>query len=274
MATAKAAGNVEWYGMPWTAGSATISRTFDWLVVVILYFAVTGAFQIHFILLGGDWDFWVDWKDRQWWPVVLPIVTIMFPAALQQIFWVNFRLPLGATFAALTLVLAEWISRVQGFHWWTDYPLSFVWPATIIPSALVLDAVLLLTGNFLLTAIIGGAGFALLFYPSNWPMLAPYHLAMEVQGILMSVADYMGFGYVRTATPEYIRLIERGTLRTFGGHSAVIAAFFAAFVCILTYIVWWYFGALMSRIITVPNQLRKYMGIKDEAKAPAASTIM
>jgi len=56
------------------------------------------------------------------------------------------------------------------------------------------------------------------------------------------VADYMGFLYVRTGTPEYVRLIEQGSLRTFGGHTTVIAAFFAAFMSMLMFVVWWYLG--------------------------------
>ncbi|MEZ5678987.1 MAG: methane monooxygenase/ammonia monooxygenase subunit A [Nitrosomonas sp.] len=39
-----------------------------------------------------------------------------------------------------------------------------------------------------------------------------------------------------------MRLIEQGSLRTFGGHTTVIAAFFSAFVSMLMFCVWWYFG--------------------------------
>lgn len=56
------------------------------------------------------------------------------------------------------------------------------------------------------------------------------------------MADYMGHMYVRTGTPEYVRLIEQGSLRTFGGHTTVIAAFFSAFVSMLMFVVWWYLG--------------------------------
>ncbi|WP_339389772.1 methane monooxygenase/ammonia monooxygenase subunit A [Nitrosovibrio sp. Nv4] len=45
-----------------------------------------------------------------------------------------------------------------------------------------------------------------------------------MEGVLLSVADYTGFLYVRTGTPEYVRNIEQGSLRTFGGHTTVIAA--------------------------------------------------
>jgi methane/ammonia monooxygenase subunit A len=61
--------------------------------------------------------------------------------------------------------------------------------------------------------------------------------------VLLSLADYTGFLYVRTGTPEYVRLIEQGSLRTFGGHTTVIAAFFAAFMSMLVFVLWWYLGA-------------------------------
>ena len=141
------------------------------------------------------------------------------------------------------------------------FPTALSGRATLIPGALVLDTILLLTGSYLLTAIFGAMGFGLLFYPGNWPMLAAYHAPMEVMNSLVSVADYIGYAFTRTATPEYLRGIERGTLRTFGGHSAVVASFFAGFVCVLMYIAWWHFGMFMSRVVTIPNKLKTSMGM-------------
>lgn len=253
---------VKLYGVKWTRESAEISRVFDLVVAVILVLAVSGAFHLHYMLLAGDWDFWVDWKDRQFWVTIVPIVAITFPAALQYIFWEKFRLPFAATFAVICLMFGEWMNRYFGFHVWSYFPMSMVWPSMLIPSALVLDMVLLLTGNFLLTSISGALLFALLFYPSNWPMLAAYRLPIEVMDQLVSVGDYIGYAFTRSATPEYLRFIERGTLRTFGGHSAVIASFFAAFVCMLMYIAWWYLGKFLARIPTVPNRLKGFMGLQ------------
>lgn len=255
---------VEIYGVKWTRWSAVLSRRFDFIVAPILFLAVVSAFHLHFMLLAGDWDFWIDWKDRQWWVTLTPIVAITFPAALHYIFWEKFKLPIAATFAVVCLIFGEWVNRIFGFHLWSYFPYSMVWPATLIPGAIVLDVVLLLTGNFLLTAIFGGIGFALLFYPSNYPMLAPYHLPIEVMGSLTSVADYIGYAFTRTATPEYLRLIERGTLRTFGGHSAWVASAFSGFVCMLMYIAWWYFGMLMSKVVTVPNKFKHLLGLKKD----------
>jgi len=241
--------------------AARLSRWFDLYVGVIIFLALAGAFHIHVMLTVGDWDFWVDWKDRRFWVTLTPPVLIAFPAAAQNILWTHFRLPFGATLCVLAVLIGEWLSRITAFHLWSYFPYSLVWPATLIAGGIALDAVLLLTRSFLLTAIIGGALFALLFPAVNWPMLAAYHLPVEHTGELVSVADLIGYSYTRTATPEYLRMIERGTLRTFGGQSTVISAFFAAFLCMLVYIWWWYMGKLFATVRYIPNRLKHKMGL-------------
>ena len=77
--------------------------------------------------------------------------------------------------------------------------------------AIVLDVVLLLTRNWTITAVIGAWLFAALFYPTNWAIFAYSHTPVVIDGTLLSWADYMGFAYVRTGTPEYIRMIEVGS---------------------------------------------------------------
>lgn len=239
-----------------------VSRAFDLIIVAIVFLAVLAGFHLHAMLTIGDWDFWVDWKDREFWVTVTPVLLITFPAAIMYIFWEKFRLPIGATVCALALILGEWATRWFGFHTWSYFPISLVWPATIIPGAILLDMVLMLTGSGLLTAIIGGWAFGLIFPLGNWTMLAAYHLPVEVMhSEVASVADLIGYSFTRTATPEYIRMIERGTLRTFGGHSTVVAAFFSGFLCILMYLLWWYIGMGLTKVVTVPNRVRKAMGL-------------
>jgi methane/ammonia monooxygenase subunit A len=249
------------YGLQWTAEQVRISRTIDLLIIPIVFFAVVAGFHIHFMLTVGDWDFWVDWKDRQFWVTATPVLAITFPAALQQLTWEKFRLPIGATLCAICLTFGVWMSRYFAFYLWSEFPMSLVWPATIIPCAIFLDMVLMLTTSWLLTSVIGGMGFALLFWPANWVMLAAYHPPVEIMGNLASVADYIGYTFTRTSTPEYLRFIERGTLRTFGGHSSAVSSFFAAFLCVMMYIVWWFFGKALSRVATLPNRMKKYMGL-------------
>jgi methane/ammonia monooxygenase subunit A len=248
-------------------GAARTARAFDYVVTIIGLFLIIGAFHLHFMLLAGDWDFWVDWKDRRFWVTLTPVVAITFPAAAHYFFWTFFRLPIGATFCILALFIGTWVARVLGFHWWVGFPYSLIMPATLLPLALVLDGTLYLTRNWLLTAIIGAWAFGLLFYAAQWPWLAAYRLPVEHMGEMMSVGDLIGYSYIRSATPEYLRFVERGTLRTFGGHSAMISAFFSAFLCMLTYIVWWFIGKAFSTIRYVPNGLKGYMGLGIKARS-------
>ncbi|GEO42667.1 hypothetical protein SAE02_68150 [Skermanella aerolata] len=223
-----------------------LGRTIDWLLLFILFFVCLASFHIHAMLTMGDWDFWVDWKDRRYFPTVLPIVLIAFAAAGQAFFWEKFRLPFGATFMVVGLIFGEWINRYFNFWLWTYFPINMVWPTILIPSALFLDIVLLITRSYLITAIVGAMGWALLLYPSNWPVLAQFHVPLEKDGLIMTLADLIGFEYVRTGTPEYIRMVERGTMRTFGKDVVPVSAFFAGFISMIVYFVWAFVGRWFS----------------------------
>ena len=225
-----------------------VARALEYLIVVAVVLVVIGSFHLHAMLTMGDWDFWLDWKDREWWITITPIMVVTYCGALHYILWEHFRLPFGATFAVGMLLLGEWLVRYFGWHGWSHYPINFLTPATFFAGALVMDAILLLSRSWIVTGIFGASMFGLLFYPSNWAWLAPYHVPVEVNGLVMTVADLIGFEYIRTGTPEYIRIIERGTLRTFGQHAAPVAAAFSAFVCVLMYWVWWFIGKVFSTV--------------------------
>ena len=247
-----------------TPQAAKISRIFDFLVVAAVVTLFTGAIHLHTMLLAGDWDMFTDWKDRQYWPLILPVVLIMFPAALQAIFWKFFRLPIGATVAATCLMLGVAVTRPVQFVLWTDYPLNMVLPAQMIAGAIVLDVFLLIFRNPLFTAIFGGFAFAFLYYPSNYTILAPFYVPVSHQGMMASMADLIGYVYPRSATPEYIRIIERGTLRTFGDSAAWVSALFSGFICIFMYYGWWTLGETMASSKFLPNndKVMSMMGIK------------
>ncbi|QOJ10490.1 MAG: methane monooxygenase/ammonia monooxygenase subunit A [Nitrosomonas sp. H1_AOB3] len=235
-----------------------MSRLIDAVYFPILIVLLVGTYHMHFMLLAGDWDFWMDWKDRQWWPVVTPIVGITYCSAIMYYLWVNYRQPFGATLCVVCLLIGEWLTRYWGFYWWSHYPINFVTPGIMLPGALMLDFTLYLTRNWLVTALVGGGFFGLLFYPGNWPIFGPTHLPIVVEGTLLSMADYMGHMYVRTGTPEYVRHIEQGSLRTFGGHTTVIAAFFSAFVSMLMFTVWWYLGKVYCTAFSTLKVKRSY----------------
>lgn len=218
----------------------------DWILLLVLFLVLLGSFHIHYMLLAGDWDFWIDFKDRRMWPTVAPIVAMCFAAAAQSFFWQKFRLPFGATVACFALLVGEWINRYDNFWGWTFFPINLVFPSALIPMGFWLDVILLLSGSWIATAVLGAMGWGLLFYPSNWPVLAQFHQATEVDGVLLTLADLIGFNYVRTGTPEYIRMIERGTLRTFGKDVVPVAAFFSGFVSMLVYFLWWKVGGWFS----------------------------
>ena len=230
------------------AEAATSIRQADLLILTFLFLIMIGGYHVHAMLTMGDWDFWVDWKDRRMWPTVLPIMLVTFPAAAQYFFWEHFRLPFGATFLCVALLFGEWLDRYISFWGWTFYPINLVWPTSLVPQALFLDIVLLLSKSFIITAIVGSMGFSLLLYPNNWVILAQFHQPTEQYGTLMSLADVIGFHNVRTSMPEYIRIIERGTMRTFGKDVVGVAAFFSGFVSIIVYFVWWYVGKMFSTV--------------------------
>src|SRR5262249_36779168 len=60
-----------------------IDRKWDLVFWVTAIFVVAGAADITKQLFAGDWDFWTDWKDPQWWPVITAFATIIIPSALQ-----------------------------------------------------------------------------------------------------------------------------------------------------------------------------------------------
>jgi methane/ammonia monooxygenase subunit A len=216
------------------------SRTFDWMIVVIAAFLVWAVTLISFLLLAGDWDFFIDWKDRQYWVLITPVVTIMMAAAFQGLFWHLFRLPIGATASLLLFLIGVWIVRYHSWQGMAHFPISLVLPSTCLMGALALDAILCLTRSWLLTGVFGGVVYGLMFFPSNWIYLAPYFQPVEHMGQMTSLADLIGYTFPRSGTPEYIRIIERGTLRTFQDSANWVSAFFAAFICIFVYIAFWW----------------------------------
>src|SRR5256885_16703596 len=64
-----------------------IDRKWDIMFWVTAAFVVGAAANITMLLFAGDWDFWTDWKDRQWWITIPPFATIIIPSALQYIPW-------------------------------------------------------------------------------------------------------------------------------------------------------------------------------------------
>jgi len=137
------------------------------LIIVIAAFLVWAVSHINFLLLAGDWDFFIDWKDRQYWVLIMPISTIITAAAFQSIFWNLFRLPIGATASMMLLLISVWIVRYHGWHTWAGFPLSLVVPASCVMGAIVMDTILVITRSWVLTGVFGGVLFSVLFFPAT-----------------------------------------------------------------------------------------------------------
>lgn len=216
-------------------GALKFYRRFDAVIIFILFAFLALGIMLQYSLTAGDWDYWADWRDRRWWPLVTPFSLMIFIGGFMYPAWRALRLPIIATAVTTLLALASWISRYYNFHMFTDFPMSFVFPSNYIALGILMDCVLVMTRSMVLTTIVGGFLFGALFWPVNWPIIAATKVPVEYSGTLLSVADLMGYEYVRTTTPEYLRIIEETTLRTFGGSVTPLTASFAAFVCILTF---------------------------------------
>lgn len=224
-----------------------IDRKWDAVFWITAAFVVGAAADITKLLFAGDWDFWTDWKDRQWWPMVTPFAIIIIPSALQYIQWLAWRFPTGAVYTAVCMVVAQWVGRVVQWDWFGGFPLNFVWPLSMIAAAVWLDWVLLKTKSFVLTGLIGAMGFAIIFWMENYILMAPYLQPVDFMGLTVTAADMQGISVLRGQTPEYLRLIERGSLRTFLGQTLYVALAFGATMAVAGY----WIGQFIARMLAI-----------------------
>lgn len=219
----------------------------DIVILIAIVFALAGAATFVMAVTMGDWEFWVDWKDRRFWPLVPIVLLIIFPAGVSAAFWSALRLPIACTAVVFCYSAIRWVSAYLNFHVFGGFPLSFVWPSVFIPMAIVLDCTLLITRSVFLTGLIGAFMWGILVYPANWPMLAGFHEPINYNGEMLTAADLLGFEYIRTSLPEYIRIVERQVLRTFGDAVTPLTAVFAGFLSTLVFYVSWMAGAWLNK---------------------------
>jgi len=229
-----------------------IDRKWDFMFWFTAAFVVGAAADITRLLFAGDWDFWTDWKDRQWWMTITPFATIIIPSALQYIQWRAWRMPTGATYTATCLFVATWVGRVVQWKYFVNYPINFVWPATWIPAGILIDFLLLQSRSFIITSVIGAGIWTLTFWASNYLMLAPFLQPTTFIGHTLTVADVQGITYIRAQTPEYIRVIERGSLRTFLQEPQYVALAFGTTLAVGGY----WIGQFIGRYLAVWPILR------------------
>lgn len=209
-------------------GLLRLGRRWDLVAVGIIALILAASMHMESTLFAGEWSFWADWKDRQWWPLVTPAVNIILAATAQYVLWTKFRIPVGATVAAVVLVVAQWISRGFTFELWANLPMNFTWPETLVLLGVLMDVTLLLTRSIVLTSLIGGALWGGLFWVANYPLIAAFHQPVIMEGQVLTIADVMAFQFPRSQGPEYLRMIETGHLRALVGNVTAIVAFFAA----------------------------------------------
>ncbi|CAM3814960.1 methane monooxygenase/ammonia monooxygenase subunit A [Smaragdicoccus niigatensis] len=222
-----------------------IPRHWKWVLLVGVLGIVTAAVHLESMLMAGDWSFWADWKDRQWWPLLTPPVNLVFTAVVQYILWTKLRLPIGATVGATLLVVGQWISRVSSFHFWADLPLNFTWPETLIFGAIIMDCILLLSRSLIMTSIFGSLAWGGLFWWENYPMLSAYLQPLIYHDHLMTMADYLKFSLPMSQGPEYLRMVEEGHLRALVSDTVAIVGFFSAMVCVGAY----WFGVFLGKML-------------------------
>ncbi len=216
-------------------GLVALPRRWDVLFALSVLLLVMGGVHMNNQLLAGDWSFWADWKDRQWWPLLTPAVNIILPAAVQYVAWVRLRVPIGATLAAVGLLVAQWVSRVVDFHLLADLPLTYVWPEIVVVTAVLLDVTLLLSRSVLVTGVVGGFLWGGLFWLANYPALAPFLQPVVTDGTLLTVADALSAQLPRSQGPEYLRTVEQGSLRALISEITIVVSLFAAMCSMLTY---------------------------------------
>jgi methane/ammonia monooxygenase subunit A len=208
---------------------------------------VAAAADITKLLFAGDWDFWTDWKDRQWWVTLTPFAMIIIPSAIQYIQWLAWRFPTGFTYTAVGLWLVSWLGRWLQWDVFVNYPLNFVWPATIVPAAIITDWILLKTRSFVITSVVGGMAFSIAFWAANYVTLAPFLQPVQFMGNVLTLADVQGVNYLRSATPEYLRMIEHGTLRSFLEETQLVSILFGGTVATAGYWV----GQGIARVLAI-----------------------
>src|SRR2546428_3986026 len=120
---------------------------------------VAAAADITKLLFAGDWDFWTDWKDRQWWMTITPFAMIIIPPALPYIQWLSWKFPTGFTYTAVGLWLVAWLGRWLQRDVFVDYPPNLVWPPPIGSAALFTDRTVLENRGFVLASLFGGPAF-------------------------------------------------------------------------------------------------------------------
>ena len=163
-------------------------------------------------------------------------------------------MPTGATYTACCLFMAAWVGRYFQWDLAVTYPMNFVWPISTICAGILLDWTLMKTRSFILTSLIGAHIWAVMVWAYNYVPLAPFLQPAHFMDHVVTVADVQGIAYIRSQTPEYLRLIERGALRSFLGETQYVSLVFGGTAAFLGY----WIGQFIGRYLAV-WPIRRYL---------------
>ena len=148
-------------------GHHKMAKVFDVMLLLALIGFFTVIPHVSRMLYMGDWDFWVDWKDKLWLAHRRPErrhvgdrggplsgLVLSAPAA-------------GCHVYRSVRFDWAWLSRIFSFYGLEYYPLNFVWPATTIPMALALDLILFWSRSYLVTSLFADFYGGFSFIPST-----------------------------------------------------------------------------------------------------------
>jgi methane/ammonia monooxygenase subunit A len=76
-------------------------------------------------------------------------------------------------------------------------------------------------------------------------------------GHTLTVADVQGISYIRAQTPEYLRVIEHGSLRTFLQETQYVSLAFGTTLCVFGYWVGQFIGRRLS-VWPILRYLKQY----------------
>jgi len=152
----------------------------------------------------------------------------------------------GGTYTACCLFFCTWIGRLLQWKFFINMPVNFVWSATWIPAGIFMDFVLLKSRSFILTSLIGSAVWTMGFWMSNYLMMLPFLQPVKFMDHTLTVADVQGISYIRAQTPEYLRVIEHGSLRTFLQETQYVSLAFGTTLCVFGYWVGQFIGRRLS----------------------------
>jgi methane/ammonia monooxygenase subunit A len=207
-----------------TPTPSTVTRTRgDWALALVVALAGGTLVMACWVILAADWNFWTDWKDRVWWPLITAPATFLGVSTAQYVGWRLFRVPLGTAAALVGTVLFSLYLYIS-FSLFASYPANFVWLPSLIPTAILADVVMVRTGRWRIAVLAGGLAYGLLFYAASYAMITPFLQPVVVHGRLLTLANLQGLEYWRSSAPEYLRSVQIGGIHTLAGQSGIIAS--------------------------------------------------